>query len=138
MLSEPTFTQPVPCQRKLICVVTCMIIIAFTRQFDTQSGTIFFLVYRNRIIYYSLYIAAIGSMWTFWDKIFFKIQQLDMSIKAIQTWKALSIHANICLIQEAGLVWWWWQELEFEQSTVGFWAASCLNYCSEWCRTWLR
>lgn len=62
MMSEGTFAQPVPCQRKLICVVTCIIIIAFTRQFEAQSGTIFFLVCRNHVIYYSLYMAVIGSM----------------------------------------------------------------------------
>lgn len=62
MLSEHTFAQPAPCQRKLIYVATCMIIIAFTRQFETQSGTILFLVYKNHIIYYSLYIAVVGSM----------------------------------------------------------------------------
>jgi hypothetical protein len=32
-----------------------------------------------------------------------KIQQLNMSIKEIQTWKAHSIHTNSCLIQEASL-----------------------------------
>lgn len=62
IISKHTFAQPVPCQRKLIHVVTCVIIIAFTRQFESQSGTIFFSVCRNSVICYSLYIAVIGSM----------------------------------------------------------------------------
>lgn len=66
-------------------------------------------------------MAVRGSMETFWDKNF-QNPVTYVSIKA--TLKSYSVHANICLTQEASQFWWESHGHECEHSAVGFWAAS--------------